>query len=81
MFHLPNYSQVFGTNHISTRIIEEIYYIINGTGRIKIGNEETQFRDGDIIYIPPNTVHSIKNDSGGMIDFLAFGGYTGRASE
>jgi mannose-6-phosphate isomerase-like protein (cupin superfamily) len=28
---------------------EEIYYIINGTGRIKIGNEEAQFRDGDII--------------------------------
>jgi mannose-6-phosphate isomerase-like protein (cupin superfamily) len=37
---------------------EEVYYIINGTGKIKIGNEEARFRDGDIIYIPENTTHS-----------------------
>lgn len=60
---------------------EEIYYIINGTGKIMIGNEEARFRDGDIIYIPENTIHSIKNDSEGMVDFLAFGGYTGKTSE
>ena len=34
---------------------EEIFYIINGTGKIKIGNEEARLRDGDIIYIPENT--------------------------
>jgi mannose-6-phosphate isomerase-like protein (cupin superfamily) len=28
---------------------EEVYYIINGKGKIKIGSEEAQFRDGDII--------------------------------
>ena len=57
---------------------EEIYYIIAGTGRIKIGNEETRFRDGDIIYIPENATHSIINDGEEMIDFLAFGGFTGK---
>ena len=31
---------------------EEIYYIIRGKGRMKIGNEEARFRDGDVIYIP-----------------------------
>jgi mannose-6-phosphate isomerase-like protein (cupin superfamily) len=57
---------------------EELYYIINGTGKIKMGNEETRLRDGDIIYIPENTTHSIINDGEETIDFLAFGGYTGK---
>ena len=57
---------------------EEVYYIINGTGKIKMGNEEVRFRDGDIIYIPENTTHSIINDGEEMIDFLAFGGFTGK---
>ena len=60
---------------------EEIYYIKNGTGRIKIGKEEARFRDGDIIYIPEKTTHSITNDGEEIIDFLAFGGFTGKASE
>ena len=57
---------------------EEVYYIINGTGKIKMGNEETGLRDGDIIYIPENTTHSIINDGEETIDFLAFGGYIGK---
>jgi mannose-6-phosphate isomerase-like protein (cupin superfamily) len=57
---------------------EEVYYIINGTGRIRVGNEEVKFRDGDIIYIAENTVHSIINDGEEMVDFLAFRGFTGK---
>ena len=57
---------------------EEIFFIINGTGKIKIGNEEARLRDGDIIYIPENTTHSIINDGEEMLKFLAFGGYTGK---
>jgi mannose-6-phosphate isomerase-like protein (cupin superfamily) len=59
---------------------EEIYYIITGTGKIKIGNEEARFRDGDIVYIPENTTHSITNDGEETVDFLAFGGYTRKVS-
>jgi mannose-6-phosphate isomerase-like protein (cupin superfamily) len=60
---------------------EEIYYIINGNGSIKIGDEVTKFRDGDIIYIPEKTSHSITNDGNKMVEFLAFGGYTGITKE
>lgn len=56
---------------------EEIYYIINGSGHIKIGDEIAKFRDGDIIYIPEKTSHSITNDGNEMVEFLAFGGFTG----
>ena len=56
---------------------EEVYYIISGTGQITIGTETARFRDGDIIYIPENAMHSIKNDGDEMVEFLAFGGFTG----
>jgi mannose-6-phosphate isomerase-like protein (cupin superfamily) len=56
---------------------EELYYIINGNGKIKVGDEEARFRDGDIIYIPEKTSHSITNDGNEMVEFLAFGGLTG----
>jgi mannose-6-phosphate isomerase-like protein (cupin superfamily) len=57
---------------------EEVYYIINGAGKIKIENEEARLREGDIIYIPENTAHSIINDGKEMLKFLAFGVYTGK---
>jgi mannose-6-phosphate isomerase-like protein (cupin superfamily) len=56
---------------------EEVYYIISGSGHIQIGTETTQFRDGDVVYIPSNTMHSITNDGTEMVEFLAFGGLTG----
>jgi mannose-6-phosphate isomerase-like protein (cupin superfamily) len=56
---------------------EEIYYIINGSGHIKIGDEIAKFREGDVIYIPEETSHSITNDGNEMVEFLAFGGFTG----
>jgi mannose-6-phosphate isomerase-like protein (cupin superfamily) len=60
---------------------EELYYIINGNGKIKIGDEVARFRDGDIIYIPEKTGHSITNDGNEMVEFLAFGGFTGTTKE
>jgi mannose-6-phosphate isomerase-like protein (cupin superfamily) len=57
---------------------EEVYYIIHGTGKIRIGSESARFRDGDVIYIPEKSVHSITNDGNEMVEFLAFGGFTGR---
>jgi mannose-6-phosphate isomerase-like protein (cupin superfamily) len=55
---------------------EEIYYIMNGSGHIKIGDEIAKFSDGDVIYIPEKTSHSITNDGNEMVEFLAFGGFT-----
>ncbi len=60
---------------------EEIYYIINGNGKIRIGDEVAEFRDGDIIYIPERTSHSITNDGNEMVEFLAFGGFTGKTKK
>ena len=56
---------------------EEVYYIISGSGHIQIGTETAEFKDGDVVYIPSNTMHSITNDGTEMVEFLAFGGLTG----
>jgi mannose-6-phosphate isomerase-like protein (cupin superfamily) len=56
---------------------EEVYYIIKGKGTIRINNKDDTFRDGDVIYIPERSTHSIINDGEEMVEFLAFGGFTG----
>lgn len=53
---------------------EELYYIIKGNGKITVDGEERKIRDGDLIYIPPKSMHEISNDGKEMIEFLAFGG-------
>jgi len=40
---------------------EEIYYILNGSGRIKIDNERREVGPLDAIAIPPGTRHKIWN--------------------
>ena len=37
----------------------EFYYIISGRGIMKIGDEEREVGQGDLIRIPPDAVHSI----------------------
>ncbi|NPA39496.1 MAG: cupin domain-containing protein [Thermodesulfobacteria bacterium] len=40
---------------------EEVYYILEGKGLMRVGEEELEVKSGDAIYIPPNTLHQIKN--------------------
>lgn len=37
----------------------EYYYIVSGRGIMKIGDEEREVHQGDLVYTPPDTVHSI----------------------
>jgi mannose-6-phosphate isomerase-like protein (cupin superfamily) len=37
----------------------EFYYIIAGRGIMKIGDEEREVGQGDLVYTPPDTIHSI----------------------
>jgi mannose-6-phosphate isomerase-like protein (cupin superfamily) len=40
---------------------DEIYYILEGDGRMFLGGEEFDAIDGDTIYIPSGTPHRIRN--------------------
>jgi mannose-6-phosphate isomerase-like protein (cupin superfamily) len=49
---------------------EEIYYILEGTGRMRIGDEEQTVGPGDAIAIPPGQVHTIANPGSETLKFL-----------
>ena len=44
--------------HVKT---EEIYYITQGTGRMRIGDEIREVRVGDAVAIPPGARHKLWN--------------------
>jgi len=49
---------------------EEIFYVIKGAGTFKVGEEKKKVKAGDIIYIPPNTVHLLTNDEDEALEFI-----------
>jgi mannose-6-phosphate isomerase-like protein (cupin superfamily) len=40
---------------------DEIYHILEGDGRMSLGDDEFDVTDGDTIYIPSGTPHRIRN--------------------
>jgi mannose-6-phosphate isomerase-like protein (cupin superfamily) len=55
---LPKSGSTTEHYHVKT---EEIYFILAGTGRIRIGGEERPVKVGDAIAIPPGQVHKLWN--------------------
>jgi len=53
--------------HVKT---EEIYYILEGRGRMRIGEETADVGPGDAVAIPPGTVHQITNTGNCILRFL-----------
>jgi mannose-6-phosphate isomerase-like protein (cupin superfamily) len=53
--------------HLKT---EEIYYILEGTGEMRIDGETKMVGIGDAIGIPPGSLHQITNTTGGILKFL-----------
>jgi len=49
---------------------EEIYYILVGEARMRIGDEVRDVRRGDAIGIPPGQIHQITNASSETLVFL-----------
>jgi mannose-6-phosphate isomerase-like protein (cupin superfamily) len=49
---------------------EEIYYILEGAGRMTIGGELREVGVGDAIAIPPGAVHTITTTSESSLRFL-----------
>ena len=41
------------------RTTEEIYYFTSGTGRMRLGDEETDIQPGDCVVIPPGVEHKL----------------------
>lgn len=49
---------------------EEIYYLLEGTGRMQLGGEVRDVGPGDAIAIPAGLAHQITNTGSGLLRFL-----------
>lgn len=49
---------------------EEIYYILEGRGLMRLGDEPREVVPGDAIAIPPGLVHQITNHGPSTLKFL-----------
>ncbi|MDA1314788.1 MAG: cupin domain-containing protein [Acidobacteria bacterium] len=49
---------------------EELVVITAGTGEATIGNEKHQLSAGDVLYIPPNAEHEVRNTGDDMLGVL-----------
>ena len=54
-------------HHLKT---EEIYYILEGHGRMQVGDETRDVGPGDAIAIPPGAFHQITNTGDATLKFL-----------
>jgi len=43
------------------RVSEEIYFFTHGSGRMRLGDEESDVAAGDTVVIPPRTRHKLWN--------------------
>jgi quercetin dioxygenase-like cupin family protein len=48
----------------------EVYYLTSGEGRLLCGDTVKHVRAGDVVYIPANQVHGIKNTSDHILTFV-----------
>ena len=53
--------------HVRT---EEIYYVLAGSGTMRLGEEVCQVGPGDAVAIPPGAPHQITNHGAGELRFL-----------
>jgi quercetin dioxygenase-like cupin family protein len=57
---------------------EHEVFILEGEGLVYGGGEEKKFKPGDFIFIPPNEVHQLRNNSTKTVRFLCLIPYTNK---
>ncbi len=49
----------------------EVYYILDGNGRVHVGDDARDVRAGDAVFIPPHALQWIDNTGAGTLRFAA----------
>lgn len=63
------------TTHVahSHPTMDEIFYFYQGSGKIKVGKEESSIKSGDRIIVPAATIHQIRNTGKIELKFIGLG--------
>jgi len=51
-------------------VTEELYHVLEGTGRMALGGEDFPVGPGDTVCIPPGTAHCLANTGSGPLRVL-----------
>jgi mannose-6-phosphate isomerase-like protein (cupin superfamily) len=43
--------------------LEQVWYVLDGQGRLDVGGEERPVTEGDMIHLPPETAHRLHNET------------------
>ena len=52
------------------REIEEIYYVVSGSGLMTVGDETREVTAGDAVYVPPGHRHTLRNTGSEAIKLI-----------
>jgi quercetin dioxygenase-like cupin family protein len=52
--------------------LHDMFYVLEGTLTVRVGSEDHELGPGSFVCIPPGTVHTFSNHSGGVVRFLNF---------
>ncbi|MEM3700326.1 MAG: cupin domain-containing protein [Candidatus Bathyarchaeia archaeon] len=55
---------------------EHEVFILEGEGIVQSGGEESEFKPGDVIFIPPKEEHQFRNTGSKVVKFLCLIPYT-----
>ena len=50
---------------------EQVYVVLRGRGRMRVGDEELVVGEGDLIHIPPGTLHGIENLADEVLTYVS----------
>jgi quercetin dioxygenase-like cupin family protein len=50
---------------------EQVYVIVRGSGTMRVGDEAQRVREGDVVFVPPNELHGITNDTDGVLSYVS----------
>jgi mannose-6-phosphate isomerase-like protein (cupin superfamily) len=60
-----------GEQRVHRHAPEQIYFIVEGSGLMTVGEEEERVEAGDCVFIPPDARHGLRNDSQRMLRYVS----------
>ena len=60
---------------------DKLYYVLSGTGRIRVGADERDVRAGDLVCAPAGDEHAVRNPGPGRLTLLVVMAHVSEVAE